>query len=361
MTLKTHGATTTVPSAADRITSGPGGKRLAFYVAVNVEHFHFGEGLGHTPSYTTPQPDVRNFAWRDYGLRVGVWRLFDLFDELRIPACHLVNSAVYDYAPQILERARARGDEIVAHGRTNSERQGDLDEAAERALIAEATATIARHEGHSPRGWLGPWISETGITPDLLKEAGYSYVLDWPLDDQPVWLATRAGPLLAMPYPVEINDAPAMLTRHHTAADFTGLIVDQFDEMLRQSVRQPLVCAISLHTPVVGQPFRLVQLRRALQHIRTHVDSGHVWFTRPCEIADHVVSLARRRTRLGDIDVGFFPSMLRPRRIDGSADEARRRARRLAPQQRCGRSTSLGRYPRGPALGHRGIGDGWLP
>lgn len=291
MSLKTHGRYRYSPISGRPHYDWPDGKRLAFYLAVNVEHFHFGEGLGHTPSYATPQPDVRNYAWRDYGLRVGIWRLFDLFDELELPACLLVNSAVYDYAPQVLERARVRGDEIVAHGRTNSERQGDLGEAAERALIHEATTMIARHEGQMPQGWLGPWISETKATPDLLKEEGYSYVLDWPLDDQPVWLTTRAGPLLAMPYPVEINDAPAMLTRHHTAADFTGMIVDQFDEMLRQSAQQPLVCAISLHTPIVGQPFRLAQLRRALQHIRTQADNGQVWFTRPGEIAKHVATL----------------------------------------------------------------------
>ncbi|MEM1436096.1 MAG: polysaccharide deacetylase family protein [Pseudomonadota bacterium] len=291
MNLKTHGRYPYSPITERPAYEWPGGKRLAFYVAINVEHFHFGEGLGHTPSYATPQPDVRNFAWRDYGSRVGIWRLFDLLDELEMPACLLVNSAVYDYAPQILERARTRGDEIVAHGRTNSERQGDLDEAAERTLIAEATATLTEHEGSPPRGWLGPWISETATTPDLLKEAGYQYVLDWPLDDQPVWLTTRAGPLLAMPYPVELNDAPALLTRHHSAADFAEMIVDQFDEMLRQSEDQPLVCAISLHTPVVGQPFRLAQLRRALQQVRAHADAAQVWFTRPGAIANHVASL----------------------------------------------------------------------
>ena len=291
LVLKTHGRYRYSPIPERQHYEWPGGERLAFYIALNVEHFHFGEGLGHTPSYATPQPDVRNFAWRDYGLRVGIWRLFDLFDELQMPACLLVNSAVYDYAPQILERARTRGDEIVAHGRTNSERQGDLDEAAERALIAEATATIEQHEGCPPRGWLGPWISETEVTPDLLKEAGYAYVMDWPLDDQPVWLATRAGRLLAMPYPVEINDAPALLTRHHTAADFTGMMVDQFEEMLRQSEQQPLVCGISLHAPVVGQPFRLAQLRRALTHIRAEADCTNVWFTRPSEIATHVSGL----------------------------------------------------------------------
>lgn len=293
MILKSHNRYEYSPIIERPIYRWPDGRRLAFYVAINVEHFHFGEGLGHTPSYLTPQPDVRNFAWRDYGLRVGVWRLFDLLDELKIPACILANSAVYDYAPQIFDRARTRGDEIVAHGRTNSERQGDLAEDVERELIAEATETIIRHEGRRPQGWLSPWISETVATPDLLKEGGYSYVLDWPLDDQPVWLATRAGPLLAMPYPVEINDAPAALTRHHTAADFTGMITDQFDEMVRQSIQQPLVCAISLHTPVFGQPFRLAQLRRALQHIRTHADNAQVWFTRPGEIAAHVATLDR--------------------------------------------------------------------
>jgi allantoinase len=291
MNLKSHGRYC-YSSIPDRpVYDWPGGKRLAFYVAINVEHFHFGEGLGHTPSYSTPQPDVRNFAWRDYGLRVGIWRIFDLLDELELPACLLVNTAVYGHAPKIIERARIRGDEIVAHGRTNSERQGDLDEDAEHALIAETTSMIARYEGNPPQGWLGPWISESAVTPDLLKEAGYSYVLDWPLDDQPVWLSTRAGPLLAMPYPVEINDAPALLSRHHTAADFTGMIVDQFDEMLRQSVHQPLVCAVSLHTPVVGQPFRLTQLRRALQHVRAHADKAEVWFTRPGEIATYAASL----------------------------------------------------------------------
>ncbi|MEM0955459.1 MAG: polysaccharide deacetylase family protein [Pseudomonadota bacterium] len=291
MQLKTHGRYQYSPIIERAHYTWPEGKRLAFYIAVNIEHFHFGEGLGHTPSYATPQPDVRNYAWRDYGSRVGVWRLFDLFDALQLPACMLVNSTVYDYAPQILDRARARGDEVVAHGRTNSERQGDLDEAEERALIEEATSILTQHEGRAPRGWLGPWISETATTPELLKDAGYNYVLDWPLDDQPVWLSTQSGPLLSMPYPVEINDAPAMLTRHHTALDFTGMIIDQFEELLRQSEKQPLVCAVSLHTPIVGQPFRLAQLRRALEHICSHADAEQVWFTQPGKIADHIAGL----------------------------------------------------------------------
>lgn len=291
MLLKHHGRYDYVPITGRADYDWPQGRRLAFYVALNIEHFSFGEGLGHTPSYATPQPDVRNYAWRDYGLRVGIWRLFDLLDELGLPACHLLNSAVYDHAPAILERIRRRGDEIVGHGRSNSERQGDLDEAAERALINEATAAIARHEGSPPAGWMGPWISESLVTPDLLREAGYRYVMDWPCDDQPIWFRTRAGRLLSIPYPVEINDAPAMLNRHHTPEQFSAMMLDQFEEMLHLSHAQPLVCGISLHSFIVGQPFRLAALRRTLTRIVQHPDADRVWFTRPVDIANHIESL----------------------------------------------------------------------
>lgn len=270
----------------------PDGKRLAFYVALNVEHFAFGEGIGHTATEPGPPPDVRNYAWRDYGLRVGVWRIFDLLDRLNLPACHLLNTAVYDYAPQIVERMRARGDEILGHGRTNSERQGVLPEAEEADLIREATEAITRHEGTPPGGWMGPWISESLVTPDLMKEAGYRFLMDWPCDDQPFWMRTRSGPILSVPYPVEINDSPAHLNRRHTAVDFHRMLIDQFDEMLRLSEDHPLVMGLALHTFVVGQPFRLAQLRAALESIVNHPQADRVWFTRPGAIADHVMALA---------------------------------------------------------------------
>ncbi len=106
--------------------SWPDGKRLAFYVALNVEHFEFGGRYGHTPTTLGPPPDPRNYAWRDYGLRVGIWRVFDLMEQLRLPLCHLINSTVSERYPQIVDRIARRGDEIVGHGRTNSERQADL-------------------------------------------------------------------------------------------------------------------------------------------------------------------------------------------------------------------------------------------
>jgi peptidoglycan/xylan/chitin deacetylase (PgdA/CDA1 family) len=287
--LSQHGRYRYVPIEGRPDYHWPGGKRLAVYVAMNLEHFAFGEGLGAELAPGGPQPDVLNYAWRDYGNRVGVWRLLELFEQLQLPVSVLANSGLYDYCPEVLAAFRQRGDEVVGHGRTNAERPGALAEADERALIAEVTAAIARHEGRPPAGWLGPWISESRSTPGLLREAGYRYVLDWCCDDQPIWLATRAGPLLAVPYPQEINDIPAVVVRRASAAEFADMIVDQFDQIREQSARQPLVCGIALHAYIVGQPFRLRHLRRALTHIARERDE--IWLTRAGDIAAHAEGL----------------------------------------------------------------------
>ena len=269
----------------------PEGKKLALYVGINIEHFAFGTGLGHSVSAELPPPDPRTFAWRDYGNRVGVWRIFDLLDQLGLPAAHLVNTTIFDYAPEILSSIKARGDEIIGHGRTNAERQGQLWEEDEARLIAYVRDQIERHSGQRARGWMGPWMSQSHVTPDLLKEAGFEFLMDWPADDQPLWMKTRSGPIMSVPYPLEINDSPQLLVRRHTAVQFEEMIIEQFEEMLDQSEQQPLVCGIALHTMVVGQPYRLRSLRRALQHIVNHPNRDKVWFTRPGEIYDHCAAL----------------------------------------------------------------------
>lgn len=269
----------------------PGGKRLAFYVALNVEDFSFGEGLGHTPTSLGPPPDPRNFAWRDYGLRVGIWRIFDMMEKFDLPLCHLLNASVCERCPQIVAKIRERQDEVIGHGYTNSERQSDMDEPTEAEMIRNATAIVTKHVGRRPLGWMGPWIAETMTTPDLLKEAGYDFVMDWPADDQPFWMTTRAGPLLSVPYPIEINDSPTMLSRAQPATDFRQMIIDQFDVMLEQSREQPLVFGISLHTFVAGQPFRLRQVERALEYVMNHSAFDRVWVTLPGEIAKYAASL----------------------------------------------------------------------
>ena len=263
----------------------PQGRKLAFYVALNMEHFSYGEGLGISMSPGIPHPNTYNWAWREYGNRVGVWRLLDLFTDLELPISVLLNSELYDHSPEVVAAFRARGDEIVGHGRTNSEHQNDFDEAGEAALIRAATETIARHEGRPPVGWLSPGVNPSDVTPDLLQEAGYTYILDWPMDDQPVWIKTRRGRLLSLPYPHEVNDIPMIMLHHGDAGAFADMIIDNFDEMLEQSQKQPLVYCVSLHAFIVGQPYRLRHLRRALSHICKHRDK--LWIATGGEIASY--------------------------------------------------------------------------
>jgi len=283
MTLPTHDRYDYVPISARQPFDWPGGKRLAVYFGINLEHFAFGAGLGAELAPGGPQPDVLNYAWRDYGNRVGAWRLLELFDQLDLPATVLANSAMYAHAPDLMAAHRARGDEIAGHGRTNSERQSTLSEPEERALIAEATEILTTHEGKPPQGWLSPWIAESPVTPDLLAEAGYEYTLNWCMDDQPVWMRTRTGRILSIPYPQEVNDIPAIVARKDGAGAFAAMIADNFDEMLDQSRAQPLVMGVALHPYILGQPYRLRHLRAALSHIAARRDD--IWLTRAGEIS----------------------------------------------------------------------------
>jgi len=284
--LPQHSRYDYVPLPERRDYSWPDGKRLAFVITSNVEWFACGAGLGHDPAKTGEPQTHRNYSWRDYGNRIGIWRLLELFDELRLPAAHNTNSLVYDYAPQIMAAIRKRGDEVVAHGRSNAENLRGLWQPDEERILREVTETIARHEGAPPAGWMSSGAYETAHTLDLLKELGYRYVMDWPMDDQPVWLRTRAGPILSMPYPIELNDSQVVIHRKQDAADFCDMIVDQFDEMIEQCERHPLVMNLSVHTYVFGQPFRLRRLRAALRHCQQHAAAGRVWFTVPREIAE---------------------------------------------------------------------------
>ncbi len=264
----------------------PNGARLAVYIALNVEHYAFDEGLAEDLVPDGSKPDVLNTSWREYGTRVGAWRLLDLFKSLNLPATILLNSEVCEHSPALIEAFNEAGYEIAAHGRTNSESQAGLNESDETALIRSVTDTVASAAGTPPSGWLSPWLAETYLTPDLLDEAGYRYVLDWCADDQPIWLDTRNGKILSIPYSQEINDSAAIIGRQAGAAEFADMVIDQVDEMLEQSKEQPLVFGLAIHANIVGQPFRLRQLRRALSHVAGLSD--RIWITRAGDIADHI-------------------------------------------------------------------------
>jgi len=276
--------------------SWPGGARLALYIGFNLEHFAFGEGLGAALGPLSPQPDVLNHSWREYGNRVGAWRCLELFDALQLPAAALINAALYDHCPELVAACVARGDELVGHGHSNAERQGELDEASEHALLLHCRQRIEQASSVAPAGWLSPWISESLLTSDLLAEAGYRYTLNWCHDDQPTRLRTRNGQgLWAVPYPQELNDIPMIVTRRLDAQDFAQMIVDQFDEMREQAHTQPLVMGIALHPYLMGQPYRLRHLRHALRHLTDARGAGDVWWTTPGAICSHVDALARER------------------------------------------------------------------
>lgn len=281
--LKGHGRYAYSAISRRRDYSWPGKKRLAVYIGFNVEHFDFGAGLGAALGPKSPEPDVLNFSWRDYGNRVGVWRCLELFDKLNLRVGALINTALYDYCPEVVEAHVKRGDELIGHGHTNSDRQSDLSEEKERELLAYCRDRIRKESKVAPRGWLSPWISESFVTPDLLQETGYQYTLNWCHDDQPTEFKTRSGSLWSIPYPQELNDIPMIVARQMDGRDFADVIVDHFDEMLAQSKHQPLVMGIALHPYIVGQPYRLRHLRRALQHV---VKEKKAWLTTPGEIYD---------------------------------------------------------------------------
>lgn len=234
-----------------------------------------------------------NYAWREYGNRVGAWRCLELFEQLGVPTAALVNTAMYDHAPELVAAFADRGDELVGHGHTNAGRQGQLDEASERELLCLCRDRILEHSGIEPGGWLSPWISESLLTPDLLVETGYRYTLNWCHDDQPTRMHTRNGQgLWSVPYPQELNDIPMLVARQMDMKDFAQMIIDQCDEMLNQARGPSLVMGIALHPYLVGQPYRLRHLRHALEHVAAARDRNEVWFTTPGTITDHVEALS---------------------------------------------------------------------
>ena len=288
--LRGHGRYAYSPITERPVYDWPGGRRLAIYVALNVEVFPFGEGLGIDLAPRQAEPDVVNFSWRDYGNRVGVWNLLELMDEYAIPGTVLLNTAIYEECPQVAAGFRQRGFEFVGHGRTNAERQAEFDPEAERRLLEECRSTIAQHEGRPPEGWMGPWIAETFLTPDLVAEAGYGYLLDWAPDDQPLWFATRSSQkLLSIPYARPTNDLPQLHGGKVTPAAYAEILIDQIEEMLLQSRKRPLVFNLSLHPFLIGHAFRLRHLRRVFERFARHRDQ--IWLTTSGAIAEHIRAL----------------------------------------------------------------------
>lgn len=267
------------------------GARLAVWVIPNIEYFAIDKGGTSIRANPAPlKPDIPNHTWREYGPRVGVWRLIECMEKLGVPGTVALNAAVCDEYPEIVEETRRLGWEHMGHGWTNAEQLPGMEEAEERKLLARVRDRMRAFFGVAPRGWLSPALNETWATPDLLKEEGYEYTCDWVHDDQPTWLQTRAGPLMTMPYSIEVNDLPVFLARHQTPEDFRRLICAHAEQLVAESETHARVMAIALHPMIIGTPHRIAALAEALRHLK----SLGVWFARGGDIADDFNKLRRK-------------------------------------------------------------------
>ena len=261
----------------------PNNARVAFWVAVNIEHFKIDRPGTAMHPFPGIIPDIYNYAWRDYGVRVGIWRLMAVLDRLGLKAGVLLNSDVCGHYPVIVEECVKRGWEILGHGMTNSQFLAGMSEDQERDVIRTVVRTIKEATGKAPRGWLGPALAETFNTPDLLAEEGIAYVCDWCNDDQPYEIKVRKGRLLSVPYGIELNDIPMFLEFKATPDEFRQAICDQFDQLYAEGAETGRVMCIALHPFIIATPWRIKYLEQALQHILRHKD---VWVTTAGEIAD---------------------------------------------------------------------------
>ncbi|HEY1969516.1 MAG TPA: polysaccharide deacetylase family protein [Pseudonocardia sp.] len=259
----------------------PDGKRLAVWVGLNIEHYSVGVPAVSLAGFTANlAPDPLNQGWRDYGPRVGLWRVVDILDRLGLPVTSSVNSEVTYRYPEIIEEGRARGWCWVAHGANNSSYPANLNPQAEQAYLREVTETIEAATGSRPRGWLGPALTESWHTGELLTELGYTYTLNWAVDDEPFRL--RSG-LISVPYSSEVNDLPAFVLHKMSGLEFRDVLIDQFDQLLADGADRPRIMGFGLHPFLVGQPYRAKHLATALEHMAAHRDD--VWFATSDEIA----------------------------------------------------------------------------
>jgi peptidoglycan/xylan/chitin deacetylase (PgdA/CDA1 family) len=266
----------------------PGGARVAVWVVPNVEHYEYlpARTAARNPWPRMPHPDVLGYGLRDFGNRVGLWRMIEVTDALGIPLTLSLNLAVWEHYPEILEASIARGWDVMGHGIYNTRYHWDMPEDEERTEIEDAVATYRHFTGEQLRGWFSPAATFTRHTADLVAEAGITYSGDWYHDDQPTDIRVRRGRLISLPYQMDINDA--MVWRHHIEADdFAQMAIDHFDTLWREGEDQGRVVCIALHPFIMGQPHRIRALERMLTHIVRH---DGVWLATGAQIADWYLS-----------------------------------------------------------------------
>lgn len=264
----------------------PDGARVAVIPYVNIEHFPEDiPGTALVPSTTQFSPDVLNYGWRDYGNRVGLWRMMSIMDDFGMRGTVCLNSDIIHEYPRIIEEGEKRRWAWMGHGINNAPANflTGIDPDREREIIGIVLTEMESALGRKTKGWLGPFLTETMNTPELLAELGVEYLCDFTADDQPFRFNTETGTLISIPYTVELNDIPAFLGLGRSASDFGDMIIDQFDVLYEEGAENARIMPICLHTFLVGQPFRAKHLRRAFAHIASH---EHVWLATADDVND---------------------------------------------------------------------------
>jgi peptidoglycan/xylan/chitin deacetylase (PgdA/CDA1 family) len=264
----------------------PNGARIALMVAPNIECFHIDKVIPGAPS--SYLPDVTGYALRDYGARIGVFRLMEVLDKHAIRASVLLNADVCVHYPVIIAEGNKRNWEWLGHGVTNNIRMTQYAADEERAVVRQIRETITASTGKAPRGWLGPGGGdESPRTLDHLAAEGFEYVCDWGCDDQPISLRVQSGRMIAIPYQQGLNDIRVIFQGGHTPKDWCDMVCDQFDTLYAEGAMQGRVMTIPLHPFVIGLAFRIKYLDQALKYICSH---DGVWKTTGAEIAAYYYS-----------------------------------------------------------------------
>jgi allantoinase len=267
----------------------PGNARLALWVIPNIEFFHLDDpmpGVNNERVSGThlKTPNVRNWAIRDYGNRVGIWRFFDVLARYGVRGTAALNSDICDYHPQIVDRGVKLGWEFMGHCQTNAKRLNELEPERERAAIHETLERIGKATGRKPVGWLGAGLAETWNTLDYLIEEGVQYVADWTSDDLPFRMDVGGKTLMSIPYSLQVNDTTQFYNQKASAEEFATIIKRQFDCLYAEGERAPRVMAIAIHPFVSGVPHWIGAIDAGLDYICSHAD---VWRATGSEIATH--------------------------------------------------------------------------
>lgn len=266
----------------------PGGARLAFWVAPNIEFYELEPpGNPQRTPWARPIPDVLAYSYRDYGNRVGFWRMMEAMEKYGVRGSVSLNVAVCDHHPEIIAECVKRDWEFYSHGTYNTRYTFGMSEAQERALIEDAIATVKKHSGQKLAGWLSPALTNTERTMDLLAEYGLLYTCDLFHDDQPMPVKVKSGRLISIPYSLEMNDIIAYNSNLVPPRQYGEIIKAQFDQLYEEGETSGTVMCIPLHPFLVGQPHRIAAFADALAYITRH---DKVWVTTGREIAQHFLA-----------------------------------------------------------------------